>query len=262
VLLVPVLPGSVLRSVEPAREREPPSQRVFPVAAGLGGALVLIAVTVVLLSGGGDGRRAAPVAAPSVAQPAPVVVHPSPTPARKPAPAPARPTAAERAHAAALRLAARLPVKVETAALLPSGGTVYVVGGSSSDGTPSNGIWQLDLRTRKLTAVGTFVEPLTGAAAATRDGVLYLAGGWTGEKLATGVLRWTPGQSSSLVTRLPSGLRGAHAAFVGSTLYVSGGSAPQAYAVDVGTGSVTVVSKVPPSARARSNLALLEAALG
>ena len=263
MLLVPVLPGSVLRSVEPAHEHEPPSQRVVPVAAGLGGGLALIALAVVLLSrGSGGGAHAVSEPAPTLAQPAPVVQAPATPTVKSP---PARPplTAAERAHAAAARLASHLPVKLETAALLPAGSTVYVVGGTSRTGTPSNGIWQLDLRTGKVTSAGTFIEPLTGAAAASRDGVLYLAGGWTGSKLATGVLRWSPGRSSSLVTRLPGGVRDAHAAFVGSTLYVSGGSAHASYAVDVAAGSVSVVPTVPPAATKRmSNLSLLAAGVG
>ena len=186
MLLVPVLPGSVLRSVEPAHEHEPPSQRVVPVAAGLGGGLALIAVAVVLLSrGSGGGAHAVSEPAPTLAQPAPVVVQAPATPTVKSPPARPPLTAAERAHAAAARLASHLPVKLETAALLPAGSTVYVVGGTSRTGTPSNGIWQLDLRTGKVTSAGTFIEPLTGAAAASRDGVLYLAGGWTGSKLAT-----------------------------------------------------------------------------
>jgi len=264
VLLVPVLPGSVLRSAEPAHEHESPSQRVFPVAAGLGGGLALLALAVVLLTRGvGGGGHAASEQAPTVAQPVPVVVRPAPTPAAKPAPARPRLTAARRAQAAAVRLASHLPVKLETAALLPVGSAVYVVGGTSRTGTPSNGIWQLDLVTGKVTPAGTFIEPLTGAAAASRDGVLYLAGGWTGSQLATGVLRWSPGHSSSLVTRLPAGLRDAHAAFVGSTLYVSGGSTHESYAIDVAAGSVRVVTKVPArAARRTSNLSLLAAGVG
>lgn len=262
VLLVPVLPGSVLRSAEPAHEHDPPSQRVFPVAAGLGGGLALIAVAIVLLSRGGGGHAVSEPAH-TVGRSVPVVVKPAPTPAVNPAPARPRITAAQHARAAAVRLASRLPVKLETAALLPVGSTVYVVGGTSRTGTPSNGIWQLDLRTGKVTSAGTFIEPLTGAAAASRDGVLYIAGGWTGSTLATGVLRWSPGQSSSLVTRLPAGLRDAHAAFVGPTLYVAGGSTHQSYAVDVAAGSVSVVTKVPPSAARRtSNLSLLAAGVG
>src|SRR5205085_7831789 len=110
---------------------------------------------------------------------------------------------------------------------------------------PSDGIWQVDVRAGRVTSAEQFIEPLTGAAAASRNGELYLAGGWTGEKLATGVLRWSPGHSSALVTRLPVGLRGAYAAFVGATLYVVSADGSRAFAVDVGSGGVTPSRKLP-----------------
>ena len=268
VLLVPVLPGAVLRSAElaferePALEREPASQRVLPVAAGLGGTLGLIAVAVLLLSRGSETKHplsVSPLTVPATATPV-VVPH---APLQPPKPIVTRAvSAAARAHAAAVKLAARLPVAIESAALLRSGTTVYLVGGSTRSGAPSDGIWQIDARSGRVTSAGRFIEPLTASAAASRDGVLYLAGGWTGEKVATGVLRWSPGQSSSLVTRLPLGLRGAHAAFVGSTLYVVSADSANAYAVDVEKGSLSPVTKVPPQLeRPTSNLAALTAAM-
>jgi hypothetical protein len=272
VLLVPVLPGAVLRSAEPALEREPTSQgehgsqgepasqRVLPVAAGLGGTLALIAVAVLLFARGSETKHPLAESPLTVAGATPVVVPHAP-------PHPPKPiarrvvSAAARAHAAAVKLAARLPVAIESAAVLRSGSTLYLVGGTTRSGAPSDGIWQVDSRSGRVTSAGRFIEPLTASAAASRDGVLYLAGGWTGEKLATGVLRWSPGQSSSLVTRLPLGLRGAHAAFVGSTLYVVSADGANAYAVDVETGSLSPVTKVPPQlGRPTSNLAALAAA--
>jgi hypothetical protein len=263
VLLVPMLPGSVPRMAEPVEERTPASQRVLPVAAGLGGGLALIAAAVVLFAGGsGTPRAVAPVPSPAttVSGPLEVGVHP---PLGPPKPmVPPHVAAAQRAGTAAARLAARLPVSVESTALLRIGSTLYAVGGATRAGTPSDGIWQVDLRTGRVSSAGRFIEPLTGAAAASQAGVLYLAGGWTGEKLATGVLRWSPGHSSSLVTRLPVGLRDAHAAFVGGTLYVVSADGHGAFAVDIATGSVTPVTKVPKALESRtSNLAALTAAV-
>jgi hypothetical protein len=266
VLLVPVLPGALLRSAEPAFEREPAlghepaSQRVLPVAAGLGGTLALIAVAVLLFARGSETKEP-PSASPSTVPGATPIVVPH-GPLRPPKPSAGRVVSAARAHAAAVELAARLPVAIESAAVLRRGSTLYLVGGTTRAGAPSDGIWQVDPRSGRVTSAGRFIEPLTASAAASRDGVLYLAGGWTGEKVATGVLRWSPGRSSSLVTRLPSGLRGAHAAFAGSTLYVVSADGANAYAVDVETGSLRPVTKVPPGLeRPTSNLATLAAAL-
>jgi hypothetical protein len=260
VLLVPVLPGGVLRSVALADEREPASQRTLPVAAALGGGLALIAGAVLLFARGPATKH---VSSP----PAPVltVSTPKPIAARRVAAplAPPRISAVARAKAAAVKLAARLPVTLESSALLRSGSTVYMLGGTTRAGAPTDGIWQVDLRTGRVTSAGTFIEPLTGAAAAARAGELYLAGGWTGEKVATGVLRWSPGHASTLVTRLPIGLRGAYAAFVGATLYVVSADGDHAYAVDVDSGTVSAITKVPRLlAERRSNLATLSAALG
>jgi hypothetical protein len=238
-----VLPGTTLRSVEPAGERVPASSRVLPVALTLGGGLALIAGVVVLFGRGSGGtHHAAPAPAVSVAAPAPT---PAPVQHASPPLTPPHLTAEQRARAAAKRLAARLPVALDSTALLRVGAKLYSVGGVSRSGSLTDAIWEVDLRTGHVSPVGQFVEPLTGAAAASRDGELYLAGGWTGEKLATGVLRWSPGHSSELVTRLPSALRGASAAFVGGKLYVVTADGSEAFEVDVDSGTLTRTAKVP-----------------
>jgi hypothetical protein len=253
-LVVPVLPGTTLRSVEPARERVPASSRVLPVALVLGGGLALIAGAVVLfMRGSGGTHDAAPAPAPTVAAPAPTPVQHASPPHTPP-----HLTAEQLARAAAKRLAARLPVALDSTALLRVGSKLYAVGGVSRTGSLTDAIWELDLRTGRVSPGGQFVEPLTGAAAASRDGELYLAGGWTGEKLATGVLRWSPGQSSQLVTRLPNALRGASAAFVGGKLYVVTADGSEAFEVDVDAGTLTRITKVPRALAApRSNLDVL-----
>jgi len=253
-LVVPVLPGTTLRSVEPARERVPASSRVLPVALVLGGGLALISGAVVLfMRGSGGTHDAAPAPAPTVAAPAPTPVQHASPPHTPP-----HLTAEQLARAAAKRLAARLPVALDSTALLRVGSKLYAVGGVSRTGSLTDAIWELDLRTGRVSPGGQFVEPLTGAAAASRDGELYLAGGWTGEKLATGVLRWSPGQSSQLVTRLPNALRGASAAFVGGKLYVVSADGSEAFEVDVDAGTLTRITKVPRALAApRSNLDVL-----
>jgi hypothetical protein len=256
VLVVPVLPGTTLRSVEPARERVPASSRVLPVALALGGGLALVAGAVVLFTRGSGGTHdAAPVPAPSVAAPAP-----APAPVQRASSPLTTPhlTAEQRARAAAKRLAARLPVTLDSTALLRVGSKLYAVGGVSRTGSLTDAIWELDLRTGRVSPGGQFVEPLTGAAAASRGGELYLAGGWTGEKLATGVLRWSPGHSSELVTRLPNALRGASAAFVGGKLYVVTADGSEAFEVDVDSGTLTRITEAPRAlATPPSNLDVL-----
>src|SRR5262249_35895619 len=134
-------------------------------------------------------------------------------------PVPAKPSAAELRLKAARGIAARLPVALESAALVGTGGNVYVVGGAVH-GRPTDSIWQIDPAKGSIRRYGRFIEPLADSAVARRAGALYLAGGWTGEKRATAVLRWVPGQADTLVARLPVSVRGGKAAFVGDLLYV------------------------------------------
>ena len=260
VLLVPVLPGAAVRSVPLAEDHEPASQRTLPVAAALAGGLALIAGAVLLFARGSATKHPPPVAAPAL-----TVAAPKPIATRHVAPplTPPPVAAVDKAKTAARKLAARLPVALESAALLRHGSTLYVLGGTTRAGAPTDDIWQVDLRTGRVSSAGTFIEPLAAAAAAPRGGELYIAGGWTGEKLATGVLRWSPGHSSALVTRLPVALRDAYAAFVGKRLYVVSAKGDLAYAVDVEAGTVSAITKVPRAlAERRSNLAVLAAALG
>lgn len=271
LLLVPVLPGTVLRAVEPvgAADAEPGRALLPAICIAAAPAILITGAVLLFERGSGSGHTqsvhsiAAPapsptpnvtVAAPSV--PSGIVRH---APLRPPSGA-AHVSTRERAQAKMQRLAARLPVRLETTALLRSGSTVYAVGGTTRAGDPSDGIWQLDLHTGRVTEVGRFIEPLTDAGAAVRGGVLYLAGGWTGDKLATGILRWTPGSSSALVTRLPVALRGAKAAFVAGKLWIAGGSPREVYEVDVDTGTLTVRTSEPARLRsAPSNLEYLTA---
>jgi hypothetical protein len=260
MLAIPVLPGT---GDEPGRLRPvpppPPTSRRWPVVLGVVAVVVAAAIVVpVLLLGGGSSSpktsEGATRTAPKVQTPppAPTPVHTRPKP---------KPTPAQRAHTLALRLARRLPVALESAALLQQGSSVYVVGGNVH-GKPVDSIWQIDLAHNQVHEVGHFIEPLAGAASATHGGALYLAGGWTGEKLATAVLRWTPGSAPTLVTRLPVGVRGARGAFVGSTLYVAGGSSGSKYAVDVDAGSVSAVTSTPKAVAApSSNIDVLARAL-
>jgi hypothetical protein len=201
-----------------------------------------IAVGVALLSRGPSRTPASSVPA-VTAVTTPVTTSTSP---RVPTP-----STAVKARAAAERLAAALPVGLASTALVRDGSVVYAVGGVRRGGATSAGIWRLDPASGKVTRVATFIEPLTGAGVATRGGVLYLAGGWTGQKLATAVLRWVPGQAPSVVARLPVALRSATAGFSGSVLYVAKGA--KVYAIDVASGMVKTAVALPAALRATTS---------
>lgn len=225
------------RAVPPARDR-PRAAFVVAVVVMLG----LIFFVGVMLSHG-----------PSRVKVASTASTPASVPASKPV---ATKRAQERAHGAAVKLAAKLPVALESAALFRVGKNLYVVGGTARHGgKPTDSILRIDLATGRVRAAGRFIEPLTDAAAAPRGSVLYLAGGWTGAKLATAVLRWSPGGTATVVTRLPVAVRGASAAFVGGRLFVAGGSPHAVFMVDVGSGKVVRTATMPRQLRRQgSNL--------
>jgi hypothetical protein len=258
LLAVPVLPGAVLNW--PA-ERESRGGLPFWVIIGAAcaGLVALVAIwnLVAAVHGSSKPHAAASTTSTVIAWPS-SAASPTTT-AASPPPAPAKPSAAELRLQAARRIVARLPVELESAALLRNGGSIYVVGGAEH-GRPSDSIWQIDPANGRVRPFGRFIEPLTEAAVARRGGALYLAGGWTGEKQATAVLRWVPGQADTLVARLPVSVRGGRAAFVGGLLYVAGGTPRQVFAVDVASGTVTTVAKEPRAVgSAPSNLDYLAA---
>ena len=126
---------------------------------------------------------------------------------------------------------------------------------SRPGGKPTDAVLRIELPSGRIHAAGHFIEPLAGAGIARRGGVVYLAGGWTGAKVATAVLRWSPGKTAMVVARLPVGLRSATAGFVGSRLYVAGGSPRKVFVVDVGSGKVVPAGTFPRQLRRQgSNL--------
>ena len=240
-----MIPGAV----PPTRHEVPPAPARRPRFALVVGVVVLLGLIFfagVLLSRGPSRTQDTPAA--STSTPAPVRPRIS-----------TKPTAQQRAHAAAVRLAAKLPVALESAGLLRVGKNLYVVGGKArADGKPTDAVLQIVLASGRVRGAGRFIEPLADAGTARRGGVLYLAGGWTGSKVATAVLRWSPGEAVAVVARLPVGLRSASAAFVGSRLYVAGGSPQRVFAVDVSSGKVVRAGRLPRELqRQGSNLGYL-----
>ena len=142
-----------------------------------------------------------------------------------------------------------LPGPLSAPQVFAVGGTTYVLGGERGR-TPTDELLRLDLARRQVVSAGTFEEPLAEAGVATRGGSVYLVGGWTGEKYATAVLKFTPPDTTDLLTRLPAGVRSAAVVLLRHTLYIAGGRtvggvSRQLFAVDVDTGAVTVLDPLP-----------------
>jgi hypothetical protein len=142
-----------------------------------------------------------------------------------------------------------LPGPLSAPQVFAVGGTTYVLGGERGR-TPTDELLRLDLAGHRVLSAGTFEEPLAEAGVATSGGSVYLVGGWTGEKYATAVLKFTPPDTTDLLTRLPVGVRAAAVVLLRHTLYVAGGRtvggvSRQLFAVDIDTGAVTVLDPLP-----------------
>jgi hypothetical protein len=148
---------------------------------------------------------------------------------------------------AKLRLAGRLPAPTHDAAAALAG-SAYLFGGGQAVSTDT--VDRVDTGTGAARAAGSLGEPLSDLGAATVNGTAYLVGGYTGTRFATAVLRFRPGRSPSVVTRLPAGLRYAGVAALGGKIYVAGGlttagDSRAVLAVDPTRRTVTRVATLP-----------------
>jgi hypothetical protein len=153
---------------------------------------------------------------------------------------------------ARLRATGRLPAPTHDAAAALAGPNAYLFGGGEAVSSPA--VVRVDPVTGAASPAGTLGEPLSDLGAATVEGKTYLVGGFTGSRFATAVLRFRPGRTPALVTRLPAGLRYAGVAALGGKIFVAGGlttagDSTAVLSVDPATGAVTRVATLPrPSA--------------
>lgn len=144
---------------------------------------------------------------------------------------------------------AELPNRLIGAAAFAAGNSVLVVGGSQAS-KPTDQILELRLHTGQLVTGPRFTEPLAEMGVVPQDGFAYLVGGWTGEKYATAVIKFTPPGQATLVARLPAGLRSPAVVLVGRLLYVAGGRTQSGlsrgvYSVDTQSGTVRTLGQLP-----------------
>jgi PQQ-like domain len=146
-----------------------------------------------------------------------------------------------------LRRIGQLPVPTHDAAAALVGGAAYLFGGGEAVSTDA--VVRVDPTTGAARRVGSLGEPLSDLGAAVVKGRAFIVGGYTGARYATAVLRFRPGRTPVLVTRLPVGLRYAGVASQGGTVYVAGGLST--------VGETRAVFAVDPSARSVRRVATL-----
>jgi outer membrane protein assembly factor BamB len=147
------------------------------------------------------------------------------------------------------RLAAvgSLPVPTHDDAAVLVRGAAYLYGGGQAVSSPA--VVRIDPRTGAARSAGRLDEPLSDLGAATIGQSAYLVGGYTGSRYATAVLR-VRGARSTIVARLPAGLRYAGVAALGGKLYVAGGvttggESAAIQVVDPASGTVTQLGALP-----------------
>jgi hypothetical protein len=133
------------------------------------------------------------------------------------------------------RAVAALPVPVEYPAVAAVGGYIFVFGGATlaghagtvaalKAGAPVDDIQRVDPATAQATVVGHLPTALEGASAATLDGHIYIAGGWTGLRLQGTVWGYEPATSTVVVTgHLRQAVSFSGLAVIGSTAWLVGG---------------------------------------
>jgi hypothetical protein len=153
-----------------------------------------------------------------------------------------------------LRRLARLPSPTHDAAAVVLHGQVELFGGGESVSVPD--VTRIDLSTWAARRLDALDEPLSDLGAASVSGRVYLVGGYTGSRFASAVLRIGAGDRTSVVARLPAGMRYAGVTALGGSIYVAGGitlTGPSAavYRVNLRAGSVERIGTLPrPTAHA------------
>jgi YVTN family beta-propeller protein len=139
----------------------------------------------------------------------------------------------------------RLPHALHDAPGVRIGAGLYVFGGG--DGvTQLAGITRVDLHTGRIAPVGTLPAPSSDSAAASRAGLAYIVGGYTGSRWLDSIVAWRPGHRARIVGRLPTAVRYAAVTFAGGLLVIAGGSLPN------GTASRSVLTFDPATGRVRA----------
>ncbi|MBO0775528.1 MAG: hypothetical protein J2P34_04390, partial [Actinobacteria bacterium] len=135
------------------------------------------------------------------------------------------------------RQVARLPVPVRYGAVAAADGQIWVFGGQRQAGITSV-IQRVSPATGKASVAGHLPRPVTGAAAITLGGTIYIAGGQAAGRQAGGtasasatlttsrsVLGFDPARKTvALAGRLPVPVANAGAAVLGGTGYLIGGN--------------------------------------
>ncbi len=124
------------------------------------------------------------------------------------------------------RPVASLPVPVQYPAVAAVDGRIFVFGGATVGGrapVPVNDIQRVDPATGQVSVVGHLPTALEGAGAATLDGHIYIAGGYTGAGVVGTVWGFEPATATVVVSGHVVPVSFAGLAVTGATAWLVGG---------------------------------------
>jgi outer membrane protein assembly factor BamB len=151
----------------------------------------------------------------------------------------------------------QLPVPVRYPAAAVSGQTIYVFGGETASGQPTDAIQQVDAATGAARVIGRLPNPLDHASAVGLGGRIYVLGGSVNGAASARVLAFDPSTGNASVSgRLPMPVSNAAAATVGDSGYLVGGvgahGAPLASVISVSLKTVKAPAS-PPAAQSTTS---------
>jgi outer membrane protein assembly factor BamB len=147
---------------------------------------------------------------------------------------------------------AQLPVPVRYPAVAAVGQAIYLFGGETAGGTPTDAIQRVDVSNGDARVIGRLPNPLDHASAVAPGGHIYVLGGDAGGAASARILAFDPSQGTAAVAgRLPTPVSNAAAATLGAKGYLVGGigagGAPLRSVIRVSVKSVQPVAS-PPAA--------------
>jgi hypothetical protein len=161
------------------------------------------------------------------------------------------------------RAVASLPVPVEYPAVAAVDGRSFVFGGTTVGGrasAPVDDIQRVDPATGQASVVGHLPTPLEGAGAATLDGHIYIAGGYTGVAVEGTVWGFEPSTATVVVSGHVVPVSFSGLAVTGTTAWLVGG---QSAGRPVGTvQAFRPVTAQPPGVRTTTGAKLTPVAGG
>lgn len=116
-----------------------------------------------------------------------------------------------------------LPAPVERAVAVSDGGRILIAGGLDAAQASTSGVFRLDPRTGKLTALGAVPDAFHDAAGALLHGSLFVFGGGASTSTSNVQRFDLATRRSSIAAHLPHPLSDLAAATIGGTVYLVGG---------------------------------------